>query len=183
MTDVDKLWDNGLNGWSWQIKSEFTDLLKLMQKREIGSVIEIGCYDGGTAAGFLALGCSVVSVDIAKRPRVSELETTYSNYHFFKGTSEEYVSALQSGIEKSHRFDMAFIDGDHSYDWALRDYRAVRPLIPDGGLIVFHDIVDSPHHRKNNCEVYKLWQELKVMGTTMEFCAGDIWGGIGVYLR
>lgn len=180
MVDVDKLWDTRLNGWSWQIKSEFTELLKYMQTKQIKSVLEIGCYDGGTAAGFLAIGCDVVSVDIAKRPRVSELETTYSNYHFFKGTSEEYVSALQSGTENSRRFDMAFIDGDHTYDWASRDYRAVRSLVSDGGLIVFHDIVDSPHHRKNNCEVYKLWEELKQKHKYVEFLSGDIWGGIGV---
>ena len=180
MVDLESLWNTTLNGWSWQIKDEYLGLLAYMQQHGTKSVLEIGCYDGGTAAGFLAIGCDVVSVDIAKRPRVATLETVYPGYSFIRGTSEEYVSKVQSGELPSKRFDMAFIDGDHTYDWALRDYRAVLPLISPGGLIVFHDIVDSPHHREHDCRVYKLWDELKQTHQYKEFLAGEIWGGIGV---
>ena len=37
------------------------------------------------------------------------------------------------------RFDLAFIDGDHSEEAVLADLRAVIPLLRPGGLIVLHD--------------------------------------------
>jgi predicted O-methyltransferase YrrM len=36
-------------------------------------------------------------------------------------------------------FDVAFIDGDHSYKWVKRDYRLARRTVRSGGIIIFHD--------------------------------------------
>jgi predicted O-methyltransferase YrrM len=38
-----------------------------------------------------------------------------------------------------HTFDVAFIDGDHSYEGCLSDLRAVLPLVKPGGKIIGHD--------------------------------------------
>ena len=40
--------------------------------------------------------------------------------------------------------DVLFIDGDHSYDGVASDFAAYGPLVRQGGLIGFHDIVAQP---------------------------------------
>jgi len=38
---------------------------------------------------------------------------------------------------------LAFIDGDHSEQWAQRDLDAILPLMVDGGLILMHDVAHA----------------------------------------
>jgi hypothetical protein len=40
-------------------------------------------------------------------------------------------------------FDLGFLDGDHSYEGALADFQAVGPRIIPGGILAFHDGVNS----------------------------------------
>ena len=37
------------------------------------------------------------------------------------------------------RIDLAFIDGDHSYNGCLNDFKAVYPLLSSTGIVIFHD--------------------------------------------
>ena len=37
------------------------------------------------------------------------------------------------------RFDLLFIDGDHSYDGCMRDAENWFPLLEPGGHVIFHD--------------------------------------------
>ena len=37
------------------------------------------------------------------------------------------------------KIDLAFIDGDHSYNGCLNDFKAVYPLLSPTGIVVFHD--------------------------------------------
>ncbi len=151
-----------------------------MQLLKVKNVLEIGCYDGGTACGFLELGCTVHSVDIAKRPKVAELEARFPDtFKFFEGTGDDYLNAVQSGSVDPVRFNMVFIDGDHQYESVAKDYAVARKLLGQKGIIAFHDIVDSEHHRNNNCMVSKFWDEVKGK-KFLEFKSQDIWAGIGV---
>ena len=52
---------------------------------------------------------------------------------------------------------LVFIDGGHSYDTALADYRNWSPHLLPGGLLVFHDIYTDPAKGgQAPWEVYKL---------------------------
>lgn len=54
---------------------------------------------------------------------------------------------------RSDAVDVAFIDGDHTYDGVSQDIRLVRPHMRMGGLVILHDIVA--------CDgVKRAWQEL-----------------------
>ncbi|RPH56645.1 MAG: class I SAM-dependent methyltransferase, partial [Acidobacteria bacterium] len=63
--------------------------------------------------------------------------------------------------------DVLFIDGDHSYEGVRRDFEMYRPLVREGGLIVFHDIVPDfgqrygASTRASTGGVPQFWAELK----------------------
>jgi hypothetical protein len=74
--------------------------------------------------------------------------------------------------------DFLFIDGDHSYEGVKKDFEMYSPLVKSGGLIAFHDIVDTDLIRSAGHGVHIFWRQLK--GKKTEFCINGAWGGIGV---
>jgi hypothetical protein len=60
-------------------------------------------------------------------------------------------------------YDFIFIDGDHSYDAVRKYWLNYGPMVADGGIVVFHDIL--PHVRLPSVEVWRLWAELKETGS------------------
>jgi predicted O-methyltransferase YrrM len=58
-----------------------------------------------------------------------------STIRILQGMSFEFADKIQVPI------DLLFIDGNHSYDSALRDYLDWAPLVRRGGIIAFHDVV------------------------------------------
>ena len=76
--------------------------------------------------------------------------------------------------------DFLFIDGDHSYKGAKRDYELYSPLVRRGGVIAFHDI--AKHPEAMDCHVDRLWNEVKQGKKFKELIADkdQNWAGIGV---
>lgn len=66
---------------------------------------------------------------------------------FMNGDSKIFIPTIRREI----RFDLILVDGDHSYDGAYKDLENVWPLLQDGGLIVFDDIVHVSHKYLLNC--------------------------------
>lgn len=173
--DLEKLWKEKLEGRAWQVKDEFLSLLEFMQAQGIESVLEIGCYKGGTALGFVEIGCNVTTVDIERQPEVSKIEAFNSNNFCFI-----YRDEIVQGL--TGEFDMLFIDGDHSYEACKKDYEEFSPYVKKGGLIVFHDILDNELHRNQGCEVWKVWDEVR-NEDSFEFITDKTWGGTGVMFK
>lgn len=168
--DLDKLWKEVLEGWAWQVSTEFITLLKIMQQHKVKNVLEIGCYNGGSAAGFLHIGCNVTSIDIEKRPRVESLEIDFPDkFRFFLRGQEQFAGY----------YHMLFIDGFHSYEACKQDYEQFSKFLKEGSLVVFHDILKNDLHEKQGCEVWKFWAEVKDKDS-IEIIYDGTWGGIGV---
>lgn len=56
------------------------------------------------------------------------------------------------------KFDVCFIDGDHSFDGVRKDWEIYAPLVKDGGLVVFHDHVPTPHRlHERAIDMFLLW--------------------------
>jgi hypothetical protein len=59
------------------------------------------------------------------------------------------------------------------------DYEMYRDFVRPGGLIGFHDIRNTMHHRDNLCFVHEFWQELEGQKEEIIDPLG-YWGGIGL---
>lgn len=172
---LETLWETRLKDRAKQHKYEFLQLLRFIQAREYRSVLEIGCYKGGTALGFLEVGCSVVSVDI--KPTVEALELVYQYKDFSILEQDSKTATLES------KFDVLYIDGDHSYEAVKQDHERFKGNVQAGGIIVFHDCADSQLHITQKCGVPQYWKELKAVRAPyqyMEIITEGTWGGLGV---
>ncbi|VTZ51655.1 conserved hypothetical protein [Methylocella tundrae] len=70
-----------------------------------------------------------------------------------EATFDKTVNALNDSP-----VDVLFIDGDHSYEGVKKDYLRYRTLVRPGGLIVFHDILESKIDK--DITVAPLWREI-----------------------
>jgi hypothetical protein len=97
--------------------------------------LEIGVRNGGS----LALSrCRSVGID----PAFSILSELDGDFALFRTTSDEYFSrpdplAATRGVP----FDMAFVDGLHLFEFALRDFIHAERHSSTGGLVVFDDVL------------------------------------------
>lgn len=68
--------------------------------------------------------------DVAERS-ISELS---SRFTLTRGAFEDHVGTVPGPI------DLAFVDGIHTYDFALEQWKILQPLMSPGGLVLFDDI-------------------------------------------
>ena len=110
----------------------------------------------------------IVSVDIA--PQVDN-----AAQYVIHGSSQD--SGIQDRLRTGYNFDAVFIDGDHTLAGVTADWEFAKTLNPE--RIFFHDIADALKHRREGCEVDKLWAKIKQEHQTAEKIVGVGWGGIG----
>lgn len=168
----------------------------LQQRAPICNVLEIGVRKGGTSALWHQISTGrVIGVDrqghdsLALSDMLSlaaSMQDRYARYSFLLGNSHDpgtrakVRDILSPDTVESSWVDLLFLDGDHSYDGVRQDYEMYSGLVSRGGVIAFHDIVDTPLIRSAGHGVYRFWQELP--GDKQEFCIGGDWGGIGAII-
>ena len=160
--------------------------------------MEIGTKQGGNFNGLCHIyNGHKISVDLVGGPyggwatnehpymgnivfkRDKYFRSNFKNVHMIHGNSRYVSTRLQ--IEKilgNKKLVLLYIDGDHTYEGVKADFEFYKDLVHKNGMIVFHDINDSVHHRDIGVEVGKFWKEVE--GTKKEFNAGKHWAGIGV---
>ena len=180
---------------------EFTPALELCLNSSHETVLEIGSGRGGTlwAWSHLPKNKNVISVDLPggdfggglteeDKERIQNWIDPKQNTILIAGDShsvdtlKEVHEALSiCGVTK---VDILFIDGDHTYEGVKKDFEMYSPLVKEGGLILFHDIVDHTEVYPT-CKVDKFWNDIKKEAREefefYEFVAEPkTWGGIGV---
>ena len=98
--------------------------------------------------------------------------------HFLTGDSHD--AATRDAIEQrldGREVDVLFIDGDHSEAGVERDFELYADLVRDGGLVVFHDIVDGPAGLVGG--VPSFWRRVKTQSAE-ELVADPGQGGYGI---
>ena len=186
----------------YQKPEEFVPFLELIREKSMKKeadfyALEIGSYAGGTTV-LLAQYCDhVVAIDL-NDPLVG-----CDNIQYIIGDSGDMKTLEAAKAARHHKnisydrklqgpikgYDLLFIDGDHSVEGCIRDYEMYSPLVKPGGIIAFHDIISSDHHRDVGCNVDKVWfmvkKEAEEKGwETREIIGGeDFWGGIGIIFK
>ncbi|MFO7796125.1 MAG: class I SAM-dependent methyltransferase [Promethearchaeia archaeon] len=178
-----------------QKKKEFLDFLIIANKINPKNILEIGTFDGGTIfllSKISDVDAKLISIDlpIYKRdsgyapyrlPLYRFFNIANQKLYFIRDNShgKNSINKVKS-ILKEEKLDLLFIDGDHSYNGVKKDFYAYYPFVKINGLIAFHDIIDHP--KELNCEVSKLWNEIKNDFKTIELIENNSekWGGIGI---
>jgi predicted O-methyltransferase YrrM len=173
-----------------QVRSEIAQLLELAVRRgPPAAVLEVGTASGGTL--FLLTraadpGAIVATIDITSPERAVMYRTFARDQQRVEMIhADSHDPGTRDRVERlfGHRqIDLLFIDGDHSYEGVRRDFELYSPLVREGGMIAFHDIVPGPPVLVG--EVPRFWEELKPTQTTRELVEDWDQGayGIGVVL-
>lgn len=186
--------------------TELASLINLVRKKPINTVLEIGTDKGGTFWLWCKVAepnATIISIDLpggdygvgyslddVKRFRTwakpdQKLHFLMKDSHDM-ATKDEIVKILDG-----QEVDVLFIDGDHRYEGVSADFSMYSPLVKKGGLVVFHDIVETLPQL--NCHSHRFWNEVKQQHPHEEFIDLDDdlalrvdndlagpWGGIGV---
>lgn len=132
-----------------QVKSELFDLVSYIRTVEPRVYCEIGIANGGTNF-FVSQSCpsieEVIGIDVhIKNAHVlKDLSRKNCKVTLINGRSDSpFVIDRVSRVLKGRKIDVLLLDGDHSYAGVSSDFHKFKELVRDGGLIVFHDIVED----------------------------------------
>ena len=178
-----------------QKPEELEELAAFLQTRpKPRTVVEIGTARGGTLWFWCQLATEdalIVSVDLPGGdfgggytlkdvPRLLGHAEGQQDIQLLAGNSHsQNMLEAVTKLVGDRGVDLLFIDGDHTYEGVKQDWEMYSPLLNDDGIVVFHDIVE--HTKIPECQVDRLWRELKPMYEYEEFCSPERgWAGIGV---
>lgn len=154
--------DNAFMNWEsdglWQNPVQLGRCLAELSKHRIETFVEIGTSKGWTSSFITAYlkrfnpGVRAVTVDPVPQFRLFEKVRTILPL--------EYAAGKTSVDFQGKTFDLAFIDGDHSHAWMVKDYENVGRAAK---IAMFHDINDDFVASKpgNDGGVRRFWQELR----------------------
>lgn len=125
------------------------------QDQPVRRIIEIGSFCGGTLWYWSQLRngqLHVVTVDdlvpeIYPEPRQAQIDARPQWQSWFKPphmltelVGDSHDQTVIDAAAKWGPYDMAFIDGDHSYDGVHADFAAYGAMVRRGGIIAMHDV-------------------------------------------
>lgn len=175
-----------------QIKSEIVSFLEFARTHEPKLVLEIGTADGGThflLGHGLPTVTSTIAVDLFvwNASILRSLNREPTEQRFIHASSYDPATIQQVANTLAGRpIDLLFIDGDHTYEGAKKDYLGYRHFVREGGIIAFHDIMPDYKTRYGRDtgrwagDVPILWNELKHHYEHHEFVDSPDQDGLGI---
>lgn len=178
-----------------QIFEEILEFSRIVRDLKPRNILEIGTAGGGTLFIWSRISredAKIISIDLPggsfgggysrwRIPLYRSFTREGQKLYLLRRDSHsiETLDIVKKILDKD-RLDMLFIDGDHSYEGVKKDFEMYSPLVREGGIIAFHDIV--PHPPETGCEVSRLWDEIKNKYKYLEIVRdwNQKWAGIGV---
>ena len=175
-----------------QLAAEIVPFLEYAQSKKPHRVAEIGTAMGGT--NFLLSHALreielMIGVDlfVANQAILRAFARPGQTLHFVSASSYAPETVARIGRLLGGQFlDVLFIDGDHTFEGARKDFAHYRKFVRPGGLIAFHDIVPDYQTRYGRNtgrwagDVPVLWQKLKPYYSTREFIESPEQDGLGI---
>lgn len=132
-------------------KPKHTTINRLIQETGATKYLEIG-YGMGHNFGLI-----ICEEKIGCDPNIKN-DFSAKNIHVLKGTSDQ----LFEHMDKDLKFDIIFIDGDHTAQQVEKDILNAWDHIKIGGLILLHDV--DPYTK-----------EMQLVPRIQEQWTGDVW--------
>ena len=181
-----------------QHSREFRPLMEFLETLRPQNLVEVGTREGGSLfmlSRIMPPGSTIISVDLPglawgrddsglRKQRIAErLRSDGFTVHLVERDSSLPETAAEvAGLLGGAPIEVLFLDGDHSFEGVLADFRNYQPMVKKEAPIIFHDIAQSPNTPK--VEVHYLWRVLKTLAPHIEFVAAPENGqGIGVALN
>lgn len=129
--------------------AKYTELLLLSKfaKNCKTDILEIGAFKGlSTIIMAQNTNKYVFTIDPffydTKKEFLENIKKTNTkNIILLEGTTANQIKKLEN-----INFDLIFIDGDHTYEGVLTDFKLLYPILNSNGLMVFHD--SNPNRKK-----------------------------------
>ena len=118
-------------------KNEHVNIIKpiavgLHRARVLKRYLELGIRRGPCFNVVAPLAEEAYAVDI--NDCLKDIKQN-KNLIWYHGTTTGFLSAH----DKNKKFDLVFIDADHTHEASMNDFKLVLPLVNDNGLILLHD--------------------------------------------
>lgn len=179
--------------FAMQRPAEILALLERVRAIQPRNVLEIGTAAGGTLL-LLARASSpeatIVSVDLPggpfgggygswRQPLYRSFAGRAQTLVLLRGNSHQpAMSRRIRELLRNEPLDFVFIDGDHTFEGARRDFLDYGTLVRSGGLIAFHDICPDP--AQPDLQVPRLWNELRLLHPSQELVEDPGQAGFGI---
>jgi len=120
------------------------------------NVLEIGVFEGETSVKMieaLPIGGKYTGIDINDY-RKFDFNKAGKGWNFIMGESIKVLANMPE-----NHFDFIFVDGDHSWDNILPEFKEIERVIKPGCVIAYHDsihiadvkkLIEYAHHYKYN---------------------------------
>ena len=134
------------SGKPWACENETLEFLySFVRLIKPENIIEIGTFEGASA---IAMGKGLKENKVGKL-MTCDIKNFGQEENVNKAGLERYVECFWSAIpitedfimSAKDSFDMAFVDGGHSFEAVIKDLHNCDKLVKDGGFILGHDVV------------------------------------------
>ena len=148
----------------------------------LGAYLEVGAYEGASLyvyAGLMKLNSGlVIALDDGRRGyktrerlkrsiRMIEKEDIEVKWVRSNSHEQATLEAIEAALG-GRKLDFLHIDGDHSAEGSMADWRMYGPLVRPGGMTAFHDVRATPPSR-----VAPTWENICNDGLlTRTICCG-----------
>jgi predicted O-methyltransferase YrrM len=109
------------------------------------NILEIGVFEGETSVKMieaLPIGGKYTGIDINDYRKL-DFNKAGKGWNFILGESIKVLANMPE-----HHFDFIFVDGDHSWDNILPEFKEIERVIKPGGVIAYHDTIHIPDVKK-----------------------------------
>jgi len=127
--------------WEDRLKKEIPDLIKLLEKHKVKTILDVGCGTGDYSIELVKRGYIVVGtdrsrpmIDEANRRKVGLSNKQYSNVHFWNRDTEDYL------FEMDVKFDAILVMGNalsHNPENYRLLIKRMANSLSDNGVMVF----------------------------------------------
>jgi hypothetical protein len=165
-----------------QIPEEYVEYLWFLKTNKFNNYLNIGIGNGGSFLVETLIQDSLkmsIGVDNVSYWREEQLASITQKVDWLKTNTNTHVDFVNTDSTTwfsytDAKFDIIFIDGDHSYEGVKEDFVNSLKVLKEEGYIVLHDIAST------GCPgVVKLWSEINNK-RCLEFVNNNTCG-IGIY--